>query len=154
MINTLRLNPPPEWRDGKLNLYFLGFYQLLSDLEKRLDHRNTSLKMLEIGSYKGESTLLFASLGIFSEIHCIDPFSGYEEANDIFHDNWENVKHEFKTNTRYFDNIRLHQNFSYNIHNKFQDNYFDFICSQKKVENIKQRLYFSEHLIHIYLLIN
>ena len=126
-MNTLRFNPPSEWRGGNFNFYFLGFCKMLEYLESKLDYKNSNLRMLEIGSYKGESTLLFASLGIFNEIHCVDPFSGYEEANDIFQDNWDNVKHEFKTNTRYFDNIMLHQNFSYNIADKFQDKYFDFI---------------------------
>ena len=30
--------------------------------------------MCEIGSYMGESTLIFASQMIFDEIHCIEPF--------------------------------------------------------------------------------
>ena len=40
--------------------------------------------MIEIGSYLSESTMMFASSNIFTEIHCIEPFSGYEEFNDMF----------------------------------------------------------------------
>ena len=76
--------------------------------------------MLEIGSYKGESTMMFAASGIFKEIHCIDPYYGVEEANTILQEDWENVKQEFKINTRYFDNITLHQDYSYNIVDKFE----------------------------------
>ena len=43
-----------------------------------------NLKMIEIGSYMGESTMMFASSNIFTEIHCIEPFSGYEEFNDMY----------------------------------------------------------------------
>ena len=71
--------------------------------------------MIEIGSYMGESTMMFASSNIFTEIHCIEPFSGYEEFNDMFAINWDIVYDEFKTNTRHFDNITLHKDFSYNI---------------------------------------
>ena len=108
------------------NRFFLGLTQLMYDLRGTLLDKS-NLKMLEIGSYKGESAFMFASLGIFTEIHCVDPYEGAEEANDIFTEDWNNVKNEFKLNTRYFDNITLHQGFSYDLVNNFEDNYFDFI---------------------------
>lgn len=123
---SLRFNPFPEWKGNGVNWFFLGFNQMLIDLSKEFAGVS-NLKMLEIGSYRGESTFLFASLGIFDEIHCIDPFDGYEEANDVLNTNWKDVKKEFELNTRYFDNIKLHQDFSYNIHHTFEDEYFDFI---------------------------
>lgn len=125
-MNSLRFNPLPQWNLMWGNRYFLGMTDLLYSLHSTLQNQ-PNLKMLEIGSYKGESTFMFASLGIFTEIHCIDPFEGVEEANDLLSENWENVKNEFKLNTRYFDNITLHQGFSYNLVNNFEDKYFDFI---------------------------
>lgn len=128
-MNSLRFNPPTKWNDNQGNRYFLGFMELLFDIFYNL--KNTKgkkdLKMLEIGSYKGESTFLFASSGIFKEIHCIDPYEGAEKANNILQENWGNVKQEFRTNTRYFNNITLHKDYSYNIYNDFPDQYFDFI---------------------------
>lgn len=85
------------------------------------------LRMLEIGSYMGESTAMFASSMLFDEIHCIDPFVGKEKFNDNHFYDWEKVYEEFKLNTRFFDNIKLHMDFSYNIYNKFDDDFFDFI---------------------------
>jgi hypothetical protein len=125
-MSSLRFNPPPQWNKMWGNRYFLGITDLLYDLYETL-HNQSNLKMLEIGSYQGESAFLFASLGIFTEIHCIDPFEGVEKSNDVFTENWTNVKNEFKLNTRYFDNITLHQGFSYNIADRFEDGYFDFI---------------------------
>ena len=125
-MHSLRFNPLPHWKGNGANWYFLGFNQMLLELSNRF-RDSSNLKMLEIGSYQGESTFLFASLGIFDEIHCIDPFAGYEEANDILGNTWVDVKKEFQTNTRYFNNITLHQDFSYTIYNTFEDNYFDFI---------------------------
>tara|TARA_R110000803_G_scaffold90485_1_gene157890 strand:- start:422 stop:1006 length:585 start_codon:yes stop_codon:yes gene_type:complete len=128
-MNSLRFNPSTKWNDDQGNRYFLGFMELIFDIF--YDLKNTKgkkdLKMLEIGSYKGESTFLFASSGIFKEIHCIDPYEGAEEANSILQENWGNVKQEFITNTRYFNNITLHKDYSYNIYNNFPDQYFDFI---------------------------
>ena len=123
---SLRFNPPPQWNSMFGNRYFLGFTSLLHELFNTFkDQRN--LKMLEIGSYKGETTMMFSSLGIFQQIHCIDPFEGEEEANSILGESWDNVKAEFHNNTRYFDNIIHYQDYSYNIVNNFPDRYFDFI---------------------------
>ncbi len=139
MVNSLRFNPPSQWNTSWSNLYFLGLTELLFDLHNTLLNQK-NLKMLEIGSYKGESTFMFASLGIFKEIHCIDPFKGDEEANVILSENWGNVKKEFETNTRYFNNITLHQGFSYDLVNIFEDNYFDFIYidGNHEYENVKK----------------
>ena len=125
-MSSLRFNSKPEWNNMWGNRYFMGITNLLFNLYETLKNQ-PNLKMLEIGSYKGESTLLFGSLGIFKEIHCIDPFSGHEEANGIFNDSWDNVYTEFSTNIRHFDNIVLHRDYSYNIADKFPDKYFDFI---------------------------
>ena len=95
MKNSLRFNPPKEWNlmtSG--NRYYIGLSILIIDVLNTLSSK-TNLKMLEIGSYKGESTFMFASSGIFDEIHCIDPHQGNEEANGIFNDSWEEIQKEF-----------------------------------------------------------
>lgn len=125
-MSSLRFNPPKQWNNHISNNYYIGLSQLIIDVTNTLGNSN-NLKMLEIGSYKGESTSMFASSGLFKEIHCIEPFSGEEESNTIFNETWESVVNDFSINTRYFNNIILHRDYSYNICDKFPDKYFDFI---------------------------
>lgn len=125
-MSSLRFNPNPEWNNMWGNRFYLGLTQLMFDIYATLKDK-PNLKMLEIGSYKGESTFMFASLGIFSEIHCIDPHEGKEESNLLFNETWDNVEKEFKLNTRHFNNITHYKEYSYNISDIFSDGYFDFI---------------------------
>ena len=127
MKNSLRFNPKQEWNllnNG--NRYFFGLNEMLFDLFHLLKDKK-NIKMLEIGSYKGESTFMFAASGIFAEIHCIDPHEGAEQANKLLDNEWDTVKEEFKINTRFFSNITHYQDYSYNVVDKFEDKYFDFI---------------------------
>ena len=127
MKNSLRFNPKPEWNNSPQgNRYFYGLLNILFDLYHIFKNKS-NVKMLEIGSYKGESTFMFASSGLFNEIHCIDPYKGNEEANNVLNEDWETVKQDFRINTRHFNNITLHQDYSYNIADTFPDKYFDFI---------------------------
>ena len=107
-MSSLRFNPDPEWNNMWGNRFYLGLNQLMGDVYSTLINK-PNLKMLEIGSYKGESTFMFASLGIFNEIHCIDPHEGKEESNLLFNETWDNVEKEFKLNTRHFNNITHHK---------------------------------------------
>jgi hypothetical protein len=143
--HSLRFNPPEEWLGGiNYNIHFFGLLNLIEDVRAKFYIDDTTQigagslefqnryrkprKMLEIGSYKGESTLMFAASGIFDEIHCIDPHSGYEEANELFGEDWDNVQSDFFTNTRMFkDKIVYHQDYSYNLANTFATSEFDFI---------------------------
>lgn len=127
MQYSLRYNPPPTWRDkNNYNYYFFGLVELCKHLHIKFKDQ-LPLNMLEIGSYKGESTSIFAASGIFKKITCIDPHLGEEKALEIFDDNWGKVKKEFWTNTRYYDNIKLIQSYSYQVSDNFKDREFDFV---------------------------
>ena len=97
-MKYLRFSPPVEWVSHKYNQNFYGILNLLLTLRDYLD-TDSKLKMCEIGSYKGESTMMFAASGLFSEIHCIDPLSGEEEFNTFVDEDWNNVNEEFLPNT-------------------------------------------------------
>ncbi len=126
-MNTQRFNTDLKWRNWwPPNHYMYGLFQLLEYLEANIDHTKSN-KMIEIGSYMGESTMMFASTGIFKEIHVIDPFEGTEKMNEEYGYTWDEVKKEFETNIRYFDNITLHEDYSYNVVDEFEDSSFDFI---------------------------
>lgn len=149
---TQRFNPPFYWRDKNYgNTSFLGLIQVITTLT---DIVETESKMIEIGSYMGESTLLFASSGLFNQIYAIDPFhideefsnttlkqdekySGYDSFDiSIF------VEKEFKTNTRFFDNITLVKEYSFNCADSFVNSTVDFIYidGEHTYEAVKQDL--------------
>ena len=121
-MRTQRFNTPIEWNKNDVNITILGLFELILNLP-----RTKYQRMIEIGSYMGESTMLFASSQIFTEIHTIDPHHGEEEFNELFGYDWDFIKREFKTNTRFFDNIIHHEDYSYNVVNNFKDNDYDFI---------------------------
>ncbi len=122
---TQRFNANLEWRKsgGNKNYQFLGFVNLIEYVGDILPEYS---KALEIGSYMGESAKLMAASGIFSEITCIDPFDGPESFNGQFNYIWQEVEQEFKSNTKYFDFINHIKDYSYNVLNKYKDEYFDF----------------------------
>lgn len=143
--NSLRFNPPKEWLGQcNHNIHFFGLMDLIRDVKTKFDiddsnqygsgpNENQHIyrkprRMIEIGSYKGESTLMFAASGLFDEIHCIDPHSGFEEANEILGQTWEDIHNEFNRNTSMFSNmVYHHRDYSYNISDRFGGQEFDFI---------------------------
>jgi cephalosporin hydroxylase len=127
-MHTQRFNLLPKWRqddEKNRNTSFLGLVDLLKYVSEKLP--KSDYKMIEIGSYMGESTMMFASTGLFSTIYSIDPLEGDEEFNEIFGYDWDFVKSEFSNNLRMFNNIIHYKDYSYNVVNKFDDNSIDFI---------------------------
>ena len=129
-MKTQRFNP--DWLHDEPNSSTLGLGKLLWELEfyrkRELQmYPPPKMRMLEIGSYMGESAMMFASTNLFYEIHCVEPFQGEENYNDWQGYDWEVIENEFKTNTRFFDNIVLHKDYSYNIIDDLEDKSFDFI---------------------------
>jgi predicted O-methyltransferase YrrM len=124
VLYSLRFTPPQFFSEFKGNVFVTGLFRLIQDLQKR---GVKEAKMLEIGSYMGESTAMFGMANLFKEIHCIEPFTGEEQFNDENFYDWEFVENQFLLNTRHYHNIVHHRDFSQNIHEVFQDEYFDFI---------------------------
>ncbi len=83
--------------------------------------------MIEIGSYMGESTMLFASSQLFNKIYAIDPYIGDEPFNSLSNITWKDVKEQFNINTRFFNNIELIQEYSQYTVSKFENKSIDFI---------------------------
>ena len=145
---TQRFNINRVWDDVEIshrqNIMFMGFTNLLNDLVAHFftSDKDDYKRMIEIGAYMGESTFLFGCSGIFKEINTIEPHKGKEEFNDMFEYTWDDVKLEFEKNTRHFNNIIHHKDFSYNISNQFQDNQYDFVYidADHTYESVKKDL--------------
>ena len=125
---TQRFNGPKEWNLGKENHLFLGLSELILDLRTFLKHNKfKGSNMIEIGSYMGESTMLFASSQLFNKIYAIDPYIGDEPFNSLSNTTWKDVKEQFNINTRFFNNIELIQEYSQYTVSKFENKSIDFI---------------------------
>lgn len=125
---TQRFNGPVEWNLGKANHLFLGLSELIVDLQELLSHNKfKGSTMIEIGSYMGESTMLFASSKLFNKIYAIDPLKGNEVFNETSECSWDEVLNQFNINTRFFDNIELIEEYSQYTVSKFEDKSIDFI---------------------------
>ena len=73
IMRTQRFNPPKDWLATKhrnYNQYFMDFVAMLSfiSLHFKVTNKSRPVRMIEIGSYMGESTMLFAASGIFDSI--------------------------------------------------------------------------------------
>jgi hypothetical protein len=123
---TQRFNPNPEWKDPNIptNKSFAGIFSVAYRAGEILHQTfpGEEIRMIEIGSYMGESTQVFASSQGFNHIIAIDPLDGYEEFSEMFNYDWKTVEKEFKINTRYFDNITLLKDYSYNVVDTIEDN--------------------------------
>ena len=149
MKNTLRYNPPEEWspKKHKYNNHFFGLVKACNWISGTLrmkirTYEEQDFNLLEIGSYKGESTSIFAASRIFDKIFCMDPFEGKEDALSLLDDEWGDVKRNFYTNTRHWDNIHLIQDYSYNQINNFYDGFFDviYIDADHSYESVKNEI--------------
>mgnify|MGYP003646814285 FL=1 len=140
MKHTLRFNPPKEWKAPEdCNTHFLGLCELVNILQFKLNIQD-KLKMVEIGSHLGESTFVFAASQIFESISCIDPFEGNEEALKILKRSWKQVKKEFTINTRYFNNVVLYEDYSFEVVKQFKDKTLDFVYidGDHKYDSVKR----------------
>ena len=139
VLYSLRFSPPQFFSENKGNIFVSGLFKMIQELKKR---GIQEAKMLEIGSYMGESTALFGMANLFEQIHCIEPFSGGEEFSDQHDYDWEYVENQFLLNTRHYTNILHYREFSQDIHNLFDDEYFDFIYidANQSYESVKSDL--------------
>ena len=109
-IESMRFNPDKEWvGDNKFNSQFFGLIELLQYLR---DQEIENAKLLEIGTYKGESTILFASSWLFDHIVTVDKY---------------NIPEQYYPLSMFLDKITYHFIDSAEIREHYEDNTFDVI---------------------------
>lgn len=73
-------------------------------------------KIVEIGSYMGESAEIFAQEFPDVPITCIDPWlAGYDDKDSASHSDFSFVEHQFDLRTSQYPNIKKYKGFSSNI---------------------------------------
>lgn len=82
---------------------------------------------VEIGSYSGESSLIFINSGRFKTLFCIDPWVNGYDPNDPASLSNHKAEKVFDANTRNYKNIVKIKDYSYNVHTRFEDDSIDFL---------------------------
>jgi predicted O-methyltransferase YrrM len=107
----------------------------------------STLRMIEIGSYVGESTTIFANR--IGQVLCIDPFENDYDPNDAacHHADFSDVYEAFRSNTKLFTNINLIRKRSDDAIDDLKGQMFDLVYIdgmhtyeqvKKDIENYKQ----------------
>lgn len=154
---TQRFSPPMQWNGYGQNRFFLGFLDLIKYVTGHLKGSNNT--MIEIGSYMGESTSLFAATKAFSRVFAVEPFQGTEEFNDLLRQQfldkglscpygnskdeiWTFVYKLFKENTKHHKEIRLLKNYSYEVVDSFVDKSIEliYIDADHEYDSVKRDL--------------
>jgi len=106
-------------------LYSAGLQDLIYHVSS---YANVSqMRMIEIGSYAGESTVMFAKN--FKKVVAIDPFLNNYDTNDITcqYMDLTDVYFVFFNNTAPYSNVELIKKTSDDAINNLKDQQFDFI---------------------------
>jgi hypothetical protein len=85
--------------------------------------------MVEVGSCKGESTVIFAKK--FKKVYAIDPWEGFYQYGDkkdqYFDQDMIDVEKEFDENIKQFNNIQKIKSKSELVYDQFADHSLDFV---------------------------
>jgi predicted O-methyltransferase YrrM len=106
-------------------IYSKGLIDLINYLNTFGDTKK--MRMIERGSYAGESTIIFAKY--FKEVIAIDPYINDYDLNDItcYHRDLGKVYETFLSNIETFNNIKLIKSTSDDAINELKNESFDFV---------------------------
>lgn len=109
-IQSMRFNPDKEWvGENKFNSQFFGLIELCQDLR---DWGVRNAQLLEIGTYKGESSIIFASTWLFDHIVTLDKY---------------NLPEQYYPLNMFLDKMTYHFIDSKDIKEHYEDNTFDVV---------------------------
>lgn len=104
--------------------YTLGLEDLIQDLKIKVE------SMVEIGSYQGESTLIFyKKIKELQVLHAVDPWMNGYAPGDVCSDEYsmETVEKNFDLRTKDYRKIQKHKMSSIDFSKKIDDNSLDFV---------------------------
>lgn len=120
-MNDLVQLPNATCRSEK---YKLGLIQLISDLTLEIE------TMVEIGSYQGESTIIFAeNIKTLKSLHAVDPWKNGYAPGDVCSDEYpmEIVESNFDKRISTYPQIIKHKTTSGEFISNFEDKSLDFV---------------------------
>lgn len=102
--SDIRREKIDELYQMRIGNYTDGLIDLITYINQFKDTKN--MRMIEIGSYVGESTMIFANH--FKEVISIDPFLNDYDMNDdaCYHKDFNDVYKIFLENIKQYDNIK------------------------------------------------
>jgi|APGre2960657444_1045066.scaffolds.fasta_scaffold00584_8 predicted O-methyltransferase YrrM len=104
--------------------YKQGLIDLINDLDNKITN------MVEVGSYQGESTIIFAdNINGLQELHAIDPWSNGYAPGDACSDKYPMsvVESNFDIRTKNFSVIKKHKTTSKEFVKEIADGSLDFV---------------------------
>jgi len=102
----------------------LGLIHLCQDIKQYLQKEKFDL--VEIGSYAGESAVIFAEQFPNATIYCIDPWlGGYDNQDSASFADYSQVEKEFDFRTSKFSNIQKLKGYSTDFEIKYDVIYID-----------------------------
>lgn len=102
-----------------------GLMDMINYIKSKSPTEN--MRMIEIGSYAGESTIMFASH--FKDVLSIDPFLNDYDMNDAtcYHMELDKVYDIFINNTKEYKNISHVRKISDDAHESIDNSSYDFV---------------------------
>lgn len=90
-----------------------GLIDLCSELKKKI---GDNITFVEVGSYTGESAIIFAKNLPNSKIYCVDPWVGnFDDRDTCSHANYKDVEEEFDLRIKDINNIIKIKNYSTSV---------------------------------------
>ena len=109
-----------------------GLLKLCVDIDEKIGGKIT---IVEIGSYMGESAVIFAEYFPNAKIYCIDPWlSGYDVKDSASSSDFKDVEEQFDLRTKDFKNIIKVKDFSLNQNIPCDVVYIDGLHTYKGVK--------------------
>lgn len=137
--------------------------EMCKDIKDYLYNLSENPIIVEIGSYMGESTEIFAQEFPFATICAIDPWiNGYDDNDETSDADMIDVENQFDIRTKYYKNIIKIKDFSLNVDVFSDDISMIYIDGSHKYEDVKADILYWRNKIkvggiisgHDYYLIN